>query len=450
MKSNKALIIVSVVLLNILVVFMIGQSLLGKTSQYDKTLAEARELAELELCSKSIDKYNEAIIIKDTLDVRLEMVDVYEKGIDIGEFTNTYDIFASVMAIVDAYRENVVAYEKACDLLLKYNKFEECANILMQARDLYVTSDRIEEIRNQVRYQYVKFFAMYTDILPVFNGMYTVKSEDEYTFLNDEGSPSFGFTYLDASSFSEGYAYVKSTHPDGEDRSIIINKDGVRQAYLDGVESSSGVGKAKNEKGNDIYLLSCKVGDKYKYFDINGNEVFGEYEFAGRFRNNVAAVKVAENDWRLIDGSGQEITEEVFTDVVLNEFDECAAKGLIIAKSGDRYNIYDLEVNQIGDFSCDGAKAFVDDYAAFRNGDKWGFVDAEGNVVISPQYEDAKSFSNSMGAVKVGSVWQFINPQNEVVVEETFEDVDYLNDKGVCFVKSDGYWSYLKMYYTGK
>ena len=66
MKNNKALIIVAVVLLNVLVVFMIGQSLLGKTSQYDKTLNEARSLAEQELCSKSIAKYNEAIIIKDT------------------------------------------------------------------------------------------------------------------------------------------------------------------------------------------------------------------------------------------------------------------------------------------------------------------------------------------------------------------------------------------------
>lgn len=450
MKNNKALIIVAVILLNVLVVFMIGQSLLGKTSQYDKTLNEARSLAEQELCSKSIAKYNEAIIIKDTLKVRLEMLDVYEKGIDIGEFTNTYDIFTSVTTMVEAFREEKQAYEEACELFLKYNKYEECANILMQARDLHVTSDKIEEYRSQVRYQYTKYFAMYTEVLPVFNGMYTVKTDDGYTFLNDEGSPDFDGTFIEASSFSEGYAFVKSSHPDGNDRSIVINKEGERQAYLNGVASSSGVGKAKNKSGDDIYLLSCKVGDKYKYFDVNGKEAFGEYAFAGRFRNNVAAVMESEGKWKLIDGTGKAITDTTFSDVVLNEFDECAAKGFIIAKSGDKYHIYDLKAKQVGDFACDGAKAFVDEYAAFKKGDQWGFVGTDGKIIIEPQYEDAKSFSNSMGAVKTSGGWVFINPKNEIVIQETFEDVDYLNDKGICFVKTDGYWSYLKMYYTGK
>lgn len=450
MKNNKALIIIGVILLNVMVVFMIGQSLLGKTSQYEQVLTEARSLAEQELCSKSIAKYNEAILTKDALDVRLEMLDVYEKGIDIGEFTNTYDVFSSVTAMVDSFREEAVAYEEACELFLKYNKYEECAKILMQARDLHVTSDKIEEYRSQVRYQYTKYFAMYTEVLPSFNGMYTVKTETEYTFLNDEGSPDFDGTFMAASSFSEGYAYVKSAHPDGTDRSVIVNKDGERQAYLTGVESSSGVGRAKDAEGNDVLLLACKVGDKYKYFDINGKEVFGDYAFAGRFRNNVAAVMVSEGNWQLINGAGQPVTEQSFADVVLNEFDECAAKGYIIAKTGDKYRLYNLKAEQIGGFACDGAKAFVDEYAAFQSGGLWGFVDTQGQIVIQPQYEDAKSFSNCMGAVKTVDGWVFINPQNEIVIQEIFEDVNYLNDKGVCFVKSDGYWSYLKMYYTGK
>lgn len=450
MKNNKVLIIIAVVLLNVLVVYMIGQSFLGKTSQYDKTLEEARSLAKQELCSKSIAKYNDAIITKDTLEIRLEMLEVYEKGIDIGEFTNLYDIVTSVTAMVDAFHEEKKAYEEACELFLKYNKYEECANILMKARDLHVTSDKIEEYRSKVRYQYTKYYAMYTDLLPVFDGMYMVKTEDGYTYLNDEASPDSNGTYLEASSFCEGYAFVKSHHPDGKDRSIVINKDGERQVYLKGVDSSSGIGKAQDKDGNNIYLLSCKVGDKYKYFDINGKEVFGEYSFAGRFRNNVAAVMESEGKWKLIDGTGKTISDTTFADVVLNEFDECAAKGFIIAKTGNKYHIYDLKVKQIGDFACDGAKAFVDDYAAFKKGDQWGFVGTDGKVLIQPQYEDAKSFSNSMGAVKIGDTWSFINPKNEIVIQDSFEDVDYLNDKGICFVKTDGYWSYLKMYYTGK
>lgn len=450
MKNNKALIIVGVILLNVLVVFMIGQSLMGKTSQYDLTLAEARTLAAEELCSRSIEKYNEAIMSKDSLSVRLEMIAVYEKGLEIGEFTNIYDVCYSVTSIVDAYRDDPLAYEAACELFLKYGKYEDCANILMQARDLKVTSPKLEEYRSQVRYQYTKYYASYSSVVPMFDGMFAVETADGYTFLNAEASPAFKGSFLEASSFSEGYAFVKASHPDGNDRSVVINKEGQRQVYLKDVETSSGVGRAKDANGEDILLLACKVGDRYKYYDINGNQVLGEYAFAGRFRNNVAAVMVAEGQWKLIDGTGNPITSTVFSDVVLNEFDECAPKGLILAKAGGKYHIYDLKVQQVGGFSCDDAKAFVDDYAAFCNGGQWGFVSTDGTVVIQPQYEDAKSFSNAMGAVKTGNGWVFINDKNEIVIQESFEDVDYLNDKGICFVKFDGCWSYLKMYYTGK
>ncbi len=450
MKNNKALIIIGVILLNVLVVYMLGQSLMGKTSKYDQTLIEARTYAEKELCSKSIAKYNEAIMTKDTLGVRLEMLDVYEKGIEIGEFTNTYEVFTAVTDMVDSYRQQAGVYEKACELFLKYNNYENAANILMQARDLQVTSEKIEEYRSQVRYQYTKYFSMYTEVQPEFDGMYGVKTEEGYTYLNEEASPDFDGTFITASSFSEGYAFVQASHPDGKDRNIIINKLGERQAYLDKVASCSGVGRAQNADGSVKYLLSCKVGGKYNYFDLEGNKVFGEYEFAGRFRNNVAAVKEASGQWKLIDGTGKPITDTVFADVILNEFDECAPKGLIIAKTGEKYHIYNLQGKRVSDFSCDGAKAFVDDYAAFQLSGQWGFVSADGTVLISPQYDDAKSFSNSMGAVKNDEGWMFINPDNEIVIQETFEDCSYLSDEGICFVKSDGYWSYLKMYYTGK
>ena len=450
MKNNKVLIIICIVLLNILVVFIIGQNFMGKPSEYDNSLEEARSFAQQELCSKSIQKYNDAISSHDSLEVRIEMLDVYEKGIDIGEFANTYEIFASVTSMVDAYRENALAYEEACEMFMKYGKYDECANILMQARDLKVTSEKIEEYRNQVRYQYTKYYSMYTQVLPVFDGIYTVGTEDGYNFLNDGGSTAINGNFISASSFSEGYAFVKSTHPDGTDRAFLINKDGQRQVYFPEVESSSGVGRAQDKNGDTIYLLSCKVGDVYKYYDINGKEVFGNYAFAGRFRNNIAAVMDTEGNWSLIDGCGNTVTDTVFTNVALNEYDECAAKGFVFAAVDGKYNLYDHKMNRIGDFTCDDAKPFVDNYAAFKNGELWGYVDTEGNVIIEPQYEDARSFSCKMAGVKNAEGWTFINPQNEIVIPESFEDVDYLNSKGVCFVKKDGYWSYIKMYYTGE
>lgn len=449
-KSNRILIIVAVILLNVLVLYMIGQSLLGKTSEYDKTIAEARAYSEQELCSKSIEKYNEALLMKDTLDVRLEMIEVYEKGMNIGELTNVYDVFSAVGCIVDDYREEKAAYEAACDFFLRYGKYEECAAALMQARDLKVSSEKIEELREQVRYQYERRYSMYETVLYCYGGYYTVSADGVFSHLDDETSPHTDGRYTYLSSFSEGYAFAKAPHPDGTDRSFIINEAEQRQVYLEGVETSSGVGAGQNKDGEKILLLSCKVGEIYKYYNVNGKEAFGNYLFAGRFRNNIAAVMETEGEWKLIDGTGKTIVDKTFTDVVLNEFDECAPKGIIIANDGSGYHLYDHNGRQIGDFSCDGAKAYIDGLIAFKQGDKWGFVDATGKVVIEPQYDDAKSFSNRMGAVKRGELWSFINPANEIVVDEVFEDVDYLNAKGICFVKMDGYWSNLEFYYTGE
>lgn len=450
MKNNKILIIAGVILLNVLVLYMIGQSLLGKTSEYDKTLTEARNYAKQELYSKSIDKYNDVLLINDTLGVRFEMIEVYEKGMNIGEFSNTYDVFNEIEYILEDYRDEKEAYETVCDFFLRYGKYEECAAALMQAEDLKITSDKIEELREQVRYQYERNYSMYDTVLPCYDGYYTVTSDGVFSHLDSEASPYSSEIYTYVSSFSKGYAFAKAPYPDGAEKSFIINEAEQRQVYLEGVETSSGVGAGRNKDGDTVLLLSCKVGEKYKYYDVSGKVVFGDYLFAGRFRNNVAAVMEAEGEWKLIDGTGKAIGDKRFKDVVLNEFDECAPKGLIIADDGEGYHLYDLEGQQIGDFSCDGAKAFVDSYAAFKKDDKWGFVDMDGTIVIEAQYDDAKSFANKMGAVKNGGLWSFINPENEVVMEETFEDVDYRNSEGICFVKIDGYWSNLKFYYTGE
>ena len=93
MKSNKTLIIIGIILLNILVIYMVGQSFFGKKSPYELKVAEAREYAEKELCSKSITAYKEALTIKPSVELNIEILSVFEKGIEIGEFQKSYKVF---------------------------------------------------------------------------------------------------------------------------------------------------------------------------------------------------------------------------------------------------------------------------------------------------------------------------------------------------------------------
>lgn len=450
MKNNKVLIIIAIILLNVLAICIIGQSLMSNISEYDAFVNEGKAYYEKELCSKAIDSYNEALAIEDTIELRLEMLNVYDKGMNIGEFTDNGGIIDLLADTLELYRENNVAYETACKYYISFGMYEECAEALMKARDLNVSSDAITEYREQVRYKYESKYSMYETLLPCCDGFYTATIDNEYIHLNEDSSRHSSNSYLFLSPMSDGYAFAKAAYPNGETRNFLINQEGQRQLYVDDIEASSGVAKVTDANGEDTYLLSGKVGDKYKYFDISGKEVFGEYLFAGRFRNNVAAVKEAEGKWKLIDPTGKAIVDTAFTDVILNELDECAPKGIIIANDGSGYHLYNHKGEKIGDFTCDEAKAFVDSYAAFKSGEKWGFVDMEGKVVIEAQYDDAKSFSNKLGAVKTGALWSLINPKGEVVSEETFEDVDYLNSKGFCFIKNGGHWSSLEFYYTGE
>lgn len=471
-NNNKLLIIIVVILLNLVVFYMVGMSIGEGTTQAEKVKTEARAYLEQGLCVKAIQKFDEAVVLEDSEALRLEIISAYAQALESGELEEAYSVFNNLILIIDEYPENASIYKAVCEILVEHERYEQCAELLMQARSQKIDfkeglSDEKEyekmmEIQEKVKYQYRKYYAMYTEVMPLFNDMYTVATvpnsygdEDVetppvYSFLNNEASGEIDGGYTYASSFSEGYAFVKSVGDEGKELAYIIDKEGVRQAYFDGVETSSGVGGAKDEKDNTILLLSCKVGETYKYYDINGKEVFGDYAFAGRFRNNIAAVKDSNGKWSLIDGTGKSISDKTFDDVILNEFDECAPKGMIIAKENGKYHIYDINVKQVGDFSCDDAKAFVtnEQYAAFKSGDAWGFVDATGKVVIKPQYEDAKSFSNDMGAVKIEGKWTFISKENKIVVNETFEDVGYLSSTGICFVKSEGHWCYLKMFYT--
>ena len=449
-SNNKVLIIIGIVLMNILVVFMVAQSFMGKTSEYDEALIAARAYVEKDLCSKAMEKYEDAVEIEDNIDLRLEMISVFEKGLDSGEFTQAYKIFNEIEDAVNVFRTEPSVYEAACELLMKYEKYEDCAALLMQARDLYVTSEKIEELREQIRYTYKKHYSVYDDVQPTFDGMITAFKDEKYVYLTDEVASSLDSGYIYGTSFSEGYAFVKTLNADGTERGFVIDKSGQRQFYVEGAESASGFGRAVNSEGEQYILLTCKVGEAYKFFNLNGEQVFEDFAYAGRFRNNAAAVKTSDGKWSVIDGTGAVIGGKTFEDIVLNEFEECAAKGIIIAKENGKYHLYDNKLNQIGDFSCDGAKAFVDEYAAFMDGDKWGFVGADGTVLIEAQYEDAKSFSNSMGAIKTADGWSFINASNEIVIDEIFEDAGYLNDKGICFIKNNGSWSYIIMYYTGK
>lgn len=448
MKSNKLLIVVAILLLNVLVVYMVGQNLLGKASDYEIKLEEARNLAESDLCVRAIKAYEEALGYEDTLDIRLELLTVYEKALETGEYSRSNSLYSKVAGITEVYPKESKAYEAACQFLMKYEKYDTCAELLMKAKEVHVFSDELDSILKEVRYKHKISYTTYSQISTLYNDSYLVEVDGIYNHLDMETNTLRDGNYSYASGYSEGYAFVRVGEEQGDFRSYVIDKSGVRQCYLDGVTESSGVGVGGKKDDKNVLLLAGKKDGRYQYYDMTGTVLFGDYLFAGRFRNNIAAVQEAEGQWKLINSEGKAIIDTVFEDVILNEFDECAPKGMIFAKSEGKYRLYNMKGEQVGDFTCDDAKPFIESVSAFCVDGKWGFVNAQGQVVIEPQYEDAKAFSMGIAAVKVNGSWDFINEAGEVVIDGDYEEAGHLFKGGKCFVKMNGRWAVLHMYYT--
>ena len=182
--------------------------------------------------------------------------------------------------------------------------------------------------------------------------------------------------------------------------------------------------------------VPVKVDDKWKYLNTDGKYLPGEYDQAGSFYNHKAAVLQGEK-WFLIDDTGKTVSDS-YEDIKLDLYGSYAQGGVILAKKGGSYHIYDLEENQIGDFSCDDIDICIDDgLIAFKQGGKWGYVDTEGNVAVKPQYAGAKSFSDHLAAIcDENGHWGFINSKYEQVIGFDYLDAYYFNSDETCMVSA--------------
>lgn len=435
MKSNKTLMAIAVVVLTALAIYISVPDILNSGNKYDELLKQARDYNKNNLCQKAMIVYDQVLEQEDSLELRIEMAKNFRQGMENGEFSSYYKYSGFLFDFLDKYRKEPKAYDVVVKYLYDFDKIEDCILAIYQAEDFNIKTDTIDKIRDEIRYKCMTNFSTFEDVSMAADGSYLIKNE-KYSLYSDSVGSIFGKKFDYATPMTDGFAFVK----DGK-YSYVISSDSVREAYYpNDVSESTGVGES---------LVACKIGDTYSYYNLIGKKVFGEYQFAGRFANGVAPVKT-DKGWFLIGVDGKQIGSSFFEDIKLSQANDCSQSGLIVAKSGKKYAIYNCELKKISDNSFDDADVFMqkDDLLAIKNDGKWGFVDATGKVVIKPQYEDAKSFSNGLAGVKKGEYWSFINSKNQEVITGEFKDANYFNSKGNCFVKNDNYWYYLSRYYN--
>ncbi len=375
------------------------------------------------LYQRAMEKYNAALSINETEDVREKLINAYALRYEEDE-----GIFSSYVSqlenAVNKYPKNLDFCTELVKMYDSMGAYEKIYTTLNYVLSNGLKNEELEAMRTAVRYDGNVTGYQYEEIECLSNGTYVVQNEGYWGAVSTSGSNALECAYEYVSPASSDGTRVYTTAKD----SRLINGNGMVLGIFEEKVFEAGI------FAND--MIPVRRGDEYVYVDSFADEVMGGYEYAGSFSNNMAAVK-KEDKWYFINNKGEEIGGAYYDIVVDGNGNYLSGSFILAAKEEGTYGIYDKELKKIADFDCDAVDiCTVDGIIAFKDGDLWGYVNTEGKVVIKPEFDEAKSFSNGLAAVCKDGKWGFIDPNGAVVIEYTYEAADYFNAEGKCWVST--------------
>lgn len=431
-KSRKRLIIVALIIFNVLAIVKIADNTkmqVTEDNELNNALETARDYKDKNLNMAALDFYQDALEKADTVEVRREMIQAYRGALKDGEIDEQTIVDDFVLASVDQLWNQVGIYETALEYFDKENENEQMVEVIQRALTNNISSDKIKQAYERLSKEYAKLDVCFQDVKYSNGEWYCVSDGKQYGYVDGLGNTQIGCVYDFASPYYDGYAVVKSGQ-----FVYIADENGKRWKYLDeGVMSSSGIGDG---------MVVTNTGDKSRWIKLDGTYTSKEFDYVGKFNQNMAAVNEGGN-WYIVNGEGKRISLK-YSDIKLNNLQECITNDVIFAKEGG-WHMLNAKMEKVSAFACDDVDiCYGGEYFAFEKDGKWGFADYKGNVVIEPQYEEAKAFSNGYAGVKKDGKWGFINAENQFQMEGDYQDVLYFTKDKTCFVKENDLWTIIK------
>lgn len=423
----KLIAIVALVAAGVLVAFSSISSAASKTNEYNSYLDAARANAKNKVPYMACQNYRQAF------SVRCDDEDVYKEYLEQSKLLGESFYESAVNDYVTNFPQSPTAYEELCNYQYDTESYKAVIQTALTAKELGVAT---EEVRKKYLECYYMFRYICTDLedASTFLGDYAlVKKEGLYGYLSSYGSYLLYPIYKDANAFLGTSTAVN----DGKEW-YMINEGGYKIARTD--EKFDKMSFISNGK------IRVMKNGKYGYVDSSFKGKHApEYEYASNFKNSVAAVK-KNGKWALIDSEEKAITEFMFEDILLDEYDTCINNGLIFAKKDGKYYIVNEKGEKVSENGFEKAYPFMgDEPAAVCVKGKWGFVDTTGKMVIEPEYDNAKSFSNGLAPVCKGESWGYINSDKEYRIKSQFSDCLPFSDNGIAAVKEAEVWNYIKL-----
>lgn len=423
----KLISIVAVIVIGILVLMLAVSNHTAVEREYNTNLEKARANAE------NLIPYNAYNYYKAAFKTRCDDEDVYQEFLEQAALLGDSYYRSAVKDYVVKFPMSATAYELLCKMYYEAGSYSMLLDTALEAREKNVATAQVAEWYTECSYMLRSVKSGVEDPQPFLGGYALVKIRGKYGYIKESGEFLLAPIYTEASAMMGANAAVN----DGEEWHII-NRAGFKIARTSTPVDYMGIltgGKIPVSKDNKYaYATSSLRIPK----DL-------PYDYASNFKNGVAAVKKG-NKWALINTNEEQITDYIFEDIILDEYDTCCNEGVIFVKKDGKYYMLNSKGSRITDQAFDDAKSFAGSGpAAICISGKWGFVDKTGKIVIEPQYEDAKSFNIGLGAICVEGAWGYINTKGTIRIECQFEDCQSFAKNGIVAVKEKGMWKYVRL-----
>lgn len=406
---------------------------IGENREYQEKLTEARKLAKLDVLEDSFQNYSDALKIKNTVEVNLE----------IGEMYVSHDWYSEAIAwgkhIIETFPKESKGYAFLLECYIHEGQFEEAFELRTQAETNRTVNEQFKKEMSKIEYAYDMGWNYFDDVGEEGNGFYPVRVGELWGYCNTEGEQKINPQFLEAKPFSlDGEAAVV----DENHQYYYIAKSGNKKIALQNLKNVMSLSLTSND------MLVAGDNGVFGYYDRDFNKVLdGEYQYATIFNGGYAVVQT-NSGWSLIDSKGKVVNDQNYDGFILDQKGIATRNDRAFARKGDSYIMINMKGEQIGEDSYINCRLFSeqDGYAAVQTTSGWTFIDKDGTRVIDSTFEDARSFKNGLAAVKKDGNWGYINPSGKLVIKNTFADAKDFNDKGKAFVKTDTAWVMIELY----
>lgn len=430
MKNYGKLIPLIMVVLLGLSYYVIVSKTIETNNEYENYLKEAREYAKTGITVNAIENYMQALKIKPTADIYVEVANYYKSQKDAER-----DLLKWCEDFYNKYPTDPKAYDCLLSVYKDQKDYEGCYDVIYTADKRNIVSDYITSVKDEIAFKYIVEMSAYDDVGIYSNGYCAIKGKESWGFVDRYGNSAISVKYNSVAPYTLDNIAPVTT----DDDAYFINRGGSRIL-------------ATNEKFKSFGIMSCnrtkalKENGKYTYLDEKLKSVFGEYVAATAFNSNVAAVK-EKDKWKIVDINGNLLCQTEFEDVIVDEKDIAFRNDRLFVKNSEGIIMIDSSGNKIGSDVYEDAKLFADNtYTAVKKNGKWFYINNNGEKISDKTYEDARPFSNGLAAVMTGGKWGFVDEKENIVIKPEFFGAKDFNDKGSCFVQTGDKWQLLKLY----